>query len=311
MMSTRGRSIYLLTALVLGFWGIPAPAMAEETEVPRPPRLLGDARSFSRVIRPIQPHTSLALLAGHTWGAEVKGVSHDQWRWALVAEGAVGRTGLFLELPLVLDVGHAQGLYGPGEASVAGLGDVRLGADVAILHCALGGLPLTLGSGVQITAPTGGQRQVDPETPFVMAPPITFGPSLWALSGGLGLAVGPWRGLSVQLNADILGLLRDEPDRPQRKEEWLFGALALVVSYRVLPWLVPLIQLDTQLEFIGLNPLRQLVFLEPALRVRIHKRLALDLGVRIPLGSESENEQRLSASVAITVGLGRRGEEAW
>lgn len=310
-MSSEGRCTPSLAALVLVCICHPAPAAAEEEEAPRPPRLVSDARSFSRVIRPIQPRTSLAVLAGHTWGPEVQGVSRNQWRWALVAEGAFGRTGLFLELPLVLDVGHALGLYGPGQASVAGLGDLRFGVDVAILHVAPRGLPLTLGAGVQITAPTGGARQVDPETPFVMAPPVTFGPSLWALSGGLGLAVGPWRGLAVQLNVDMVGMLRGEPDRPGHKEDWLFGGLALVISYDALPWLVPLIQLDTQLEFIGLSPLRQLIFLEPALRVRIHSRLALDLGVRIPLGSESEGEQRLSASAMITVGLGRQGEEPW
>jgi hypothetical protein len=286
-------------------------AAAAQGGVPRPPRLASDARSLGRVVRPVQPRTSLAVVGGYTLGDEAAGVRRDQWRWALIAEGAYGRAGLFLELPVVLDTGHGEGLYGPGKASVAGLGDLRFGVDVAILHARPGGVPLTLGAGVQITAPTGGAREVIPEAPFVSPPPVSFGPSLWSLRGGAGLTAGPWRGLSAQLNADMLGLLRDEQDLPNRKEDWLFGALALVISYRASPWLVPMIQLDSQLEILGKSPLRQLVYLTPAARVRIHRRLALDLVVRIPLGSESEAEQRLSAGAVITVGLGRRGEEAW
>jgi len=239
-------------------------------------------------------------------------VRRDQWRWALVLEGALGDVGLFIEIPVLLDSVTTEGLYGPGTGREAGLGDLRFGMDLALLRWRPLGIPLMIGMGAQVTAPTSDEREVVPRTPFVPAPPVSTGPGILAYSGGLVLAGGPWCGLSVQVNADLAGRRYNAPGVPDREEDRLFGAAALVITYRApLGWITPMVQVDGHFEIIGASPLRQLVFLTPAVRVRLHSRLALDLGARIPLGDESEAIQRVSAGLTITVGLGAEGEEAW
>ena len=305
--------------LALGLLGLalavgwPAPSLGQEgAAASRPPRLHGDARAFSRVVRPAQPRTSVGVGVVYARGAEADHLRRDQWRWALVLEGAYDDVGAFLEIPLTLDSVATEGLYGPGEGSSAGLGDLSVGVDIALLHGRPLGIPLVLGMGAQVILPTSDEREVVPRTPFVPAPPVSTGPGLLAYSGGLALAAGPWHGLSVQLNADMQGRRYNAPGRPDREEDRLFGGVALVVAYLApFGWITPIVQVDGQLEIIGGNPLRQIIFLSPALRVRPHGRLAFDLGARIPLGEESQAAQQVSAGLTITVGLGPLGEEAW
>ncbi len=299
----------VVASLLVAATAVAAPP--EPPPVPRPPRLPAGPRYFGRVVRPIEPRNSIAVQVGHTWGRREPAVDRDQWRWSFLAEYAYGRVGLFLEVPVVLDTARSGGVYGEAAAESAGLGDLRFGGGVRLIRFRLKGLHCAWGAGVQLTAPTGKERRVAPENLGVPVPAVSFGPALWTLSGGTGLSMGPLAGFSMQLNADLIGMLRDEEDRPNRKEDWLFVGLSTVFSYGGLPWLVPLVQIEAQLEIVGINPLRQLIFIGPALRIRPHSRVALDLGVRIPLGGESETEQAFSMGGVISVGMGRTGDRSW
>jgi len=301
----------LLLTLILA---VPALLPYEAAAAPgaeRPARLMGGARYFARSVRPVEPRSSLGLQAGHVWGNRAPGVEREQWRWSLLLEGALGRAGVGVEIPVVLDRAIADGVYGEGSGSVLGVGDIRLAADVRILRFSLGAAPVAWGAGIQVSLPTGKARLVEPDNPVLSAPDVSFGPARWTLSGGTALALGPVAGFSMQLNGDLIGILRDAVDRPLIKEDWLFGAVALNLAYAGLPWLVPMVQVDAQFEIIGINPLRQLFFVGPALRVRPHPRVRVDVGVRIPVGAEAEKEHRLSVGVVLAVGLGREGDEAW
>jgi hypothetical protein len=159
------------------------------------------------------------------------------------------------------------------------------------------GASWTLGAGSQISAPTGGARPVRPATPHLPAPRHVFGPAKWTASAGGALAVEPTAALTVQLNVDVIGHLRDVRDHPILKKHWLFGAASACGAYRLLGWLVPLLQIDLQLELVGESELRQLLFVCPALRITPWSRISVDVGLRVPVREETREEHRLSMGV--------------
>lgn len=294
------------------YQGAPTAApIAPRPSSERPPRIPSSPRYFGRVVRPVQPRTSATLSIGHVQGGRRDGVEPEQWSVSVTAEAAYRWVGAFLELPLVADSVSTEGVYGEGSASVTGAGDLRFGLDARLRSWRGLAALWTVGVGAQATAPTGSARVVTPAAPHVPAPDHRFGPAEWTTSGGAGLAVAlPRIGLDLQLNADLLAHLWDD-DRTGALVGQLFGALALVGSYRLFPWLIPMLQIDLQLELYGEQKLRQLVLLCPALRFRPLPRIAIDLGARLPVRRETRDEHRLSVGLSISVGLGPEGDDAW
>lgn len=302
-------SACLLSCLVGAGMLLPQVVLAEQPL--RPPRLPSSPRTFGRVLRSLQPRTSAALKAGHVWGSRVDGVDERQWCFAAEVEAAWYAVGMFFEAPLVADTARTEGVYGSAEASARGAGDLRFGGDWAIASWEILDHFLILGAGTQITAPTGHARRVQPPTPHVRAPSHSFGPATWTTSVGAGLAVVGSGHYSLQLNGDLVAHLRDAPGSPVTATHWIFGGLALGGALRVLPWLVALLHWDLQLELHGQNELRQLVFAIPALRIEPVDRIALDLGLRLPVRQETRNEHRLSFGLVLSLGLGPERDHAW
>jgi hypothetical protein len=244
----------------------------------------------------------VALGLGQVWGGITDGVEQEQLSIAVEAEVAWRRFGLFLNAPLVVDTAYTTGIYGDGAASVIGAGDLGFGIDVLIGSWRGLGIPWSVGAGTQLTAPTGGSRRVEPETPLLAAPFHEFGPSKWTASLGAGLVTRPAPNLHLQLNADLVAHLRDDRDTPGQATHWLFGALALSCAADWLDWLVPMVGVDLQLELRGrTHALRQLIFISPALRLRPRPWLTVDLGLRAPVRQETRDEHRLS--LGLTVGI--------
>jgi len=296
-----------LVTLLAGSWlALSSPSAAADTP-PRPPRLPSSPRAFGRVVRPVQPRTSLALESGHLWGRTGQGVEEQQLSFGLVAELGWGRLGAFLEAPVVFDTVSGEGVYGWGTASTRGAGDLRFGLDGLVLAFRRWGWTWEVGAGCQATAPTSGRRWVQPDAPYLPAALHELGPPRWTVAVGAGLAARPNRSTILQLNADLLSHLRDAPDG-----YWLFGALSLTAGWRPLSWLVPLLLLDCQLEMVGrTSALRQLVFAVPALRLHPTSRVAVEVGVRLPLRRETWEEHRLSIGATISLGLGPERDDAW
>jgi hypothetical protein len=284
-------------------------ARADELTV-RPPIMPSSLRYFVRSPRPIEPRTGVALLAGQLWGPQVQGVDRRQAMADLLLEAGWWRLGAFLELALVLDSARTQGVYGAGEASVRGAGALRSGVDAPVHTGTRRALRWHLSVGAQDTAPTGGERRVQPQTPQLPAPVHRFGPEAWIISGGAAAAL-QRRRLTVQLNADLIGFARHPPPVSGERSGWLFAGVALGSGYRLCRWLTALLQLDAQLELYGQRSLRQLIFAVPTLRLRPAPRFALDVGVRAPLWRESWDAQRLFVGGALHVGLGPRGDHGW
>jgi hypothetical protein len=276
----------------------------------RPPVLPSSQRYFVRSARPIEPRTGVALLAGQLWGPEVQGVDRRQVMADLLLEAGWWRLGAFLEVALVLDGARTQGVYGAGEASVRGAGDLRFGVDALLHTWVRRALRWHLSVDVQITAPTGGERSVQPQSPQLPAPVHTFGPEAWIISGGAAAAL-QRRHLTVQLNADLTGFVRHVESVSSERSGWIFAGVSLVGAYRVCRWLTPLLHLDAQLELEGQHSLRQLLFAVPTLRLRPAPRVALDVGVRVPLSRESWDAARLFIGGALYIGLGPRGDHGW
>lgn len=287
-------------------------ARAERTQIPRPPRLQASPRHFGRALRPEQPRTSVALQLAKVWGGVQQGVEPEQLATGVLVELGLGRWGAFIDATLVFPSARTEGVYGPGEASTRGAGDLRFGADAHLLTRAVWGRSCHLGLGLQVSAPTAGERWLQPETPILAAPRFQLGPARWTVSGGPAVAADPGAGFALQLNADLVGrVLRDRDDAIHDNDE-LFGALALMLAQRPVAWLTAMVVLDAQLELAGRqHALRQLLFVEPALRVRPTPRIALDLGVRLPLRQETRDEQRFSLGFTLEVGLGPEGDRAW
>jgi hypothetical protein len=294
-------------ALLAGLWlALPSSSTAADNP-PRPPRLPSSPRAFGRVVRPVQPRTSLALETGHLWGRTGQGVEEQQLSFGLVAELGWGGLGAFLEAPVVFDTVTSEGVYGEGTASSRGAGDLRFGLDGLVLALRRWGWAWELGVGCQATAPTSGGRWVQPDAPHLPAPHHQLGPPGWTVAVGTGLAARPNPRAILQLNADLLGHVRDARDG-----YWLFGAVSLAAGWRPLSWLAPLLLLDCQLEMVGRqSALRQLVFAVPALRLHPTSRIAVDLGVRLPLRRETWEEHRLSIGATISYGLGPERDDAW
>ena len=283
-----------------------------EQRLPRPPRLPTSPRHFGRTLCPIQPGTSVALEAGQVWAGVRDGVELEQIAVGFVAEASYRRLGLFLEAPLVFDRVRTEGVYGQGDASARGAGDLAFGARAWIRSFRLLGRRWELGSGLHVTAPTGGDRWVQPEAPLLSAPRHRLGPARWTTS--VSPAVGGWIApkLALQLEAGLVLHVVDDRNAPGFHNRWLFAAVGLAAAYRPLPWLTPLLALDTQLEMYGRqHSLRQLAFAMPAIRVALWRRVAVDIGLRIPLTGETWDEHRLSLAVTVSLGLGPGGDDAW
>lgn len=286
---------------------------AAHARPPRPPRLPSSPRHFARTMRPVQPRTSVALQVGQLLGGTQQGVDPEQSTLGLIAELAAGRFGMFVDAALVRRAVRTEGVYGFGRSEgPQELADLRFGADARLLCRTVHGTPWALGLGLQGSAPTGGERSLQPATPLLPAPTHRFGPAAWSVGGGPRLAGEPGLDLALQLDLDLVGYLRDARDQPWLHRNWLFGAVALLVAYQRWVAVTPMLALDLQLEMYGRQPaLRQLLFAAPALRLRPLPRLAVDLGLRVPLTPEAANEQRLSYGVTVEVGLGPEGDDAW
>ena len=282
------------------------------TPVLRPPRLPASPRHFGRDVRPEQPRTSVALQLAKVWGGVQQGVEPEQLATGVLVELGLGRWGAFVDATVVFQSARTEGVYGPGEASTRGAGDLRFGGDAHVLSWTPWGRPCHLGLGLQVSAPTAGERWLQPETPILPAPRFQLGPARWTVSAGPVIAADPGAGFALQLNADLIGrVLRDREDAVHENDE-LFGAFALMLAQRPVSWLAAMIVLDVQLELLGRqHALRQLLFVEPALRVRPTPRIAIDLGVRLPLRQETRDEQRFSLGFTVAIGLGPEGDRAW
>jgi hypothetical protein len=288
------------------------PARAAPGEASRPPRHPASPQHFGRVQRPVQPRTTVAAFAGYFRGREVSHHQESQGAFGLLAELAIWRLGLFIELPLALQIASTEGVYGRGSGSTLGAGDLRFGLDGALVRFSRWGLAWQLGAGAQVSAPTRHAARVYPRTPELSAPWHAFAEERWTISTGAGLSAASDLGLSGQLNVDLLLQVRDAPDLHWYRNPSLLVCTALTVGYRPLPWLEPLLQLDLLLEAYGLQvDLRQMLFLAPALRLWPLSRLAVDLTARISVTDEARNESAWSLGVAITVGLGPRADGAW
>jgi len=286
-------------------------ARAEQL-VPRPPRLQASPRHFGRALRPEQPRTSVALQLEKVWGGVRQGVEPEQLATGVLVELGLGRWGAFVDATVVFQSARTEGVYGAGAASTRGAGDLRFGADAHLLSWVLWGHFCHLGLGLQVSAPTAGERWLQPDTPILAPPRFQLGPARWTVSAGPAVAAGLGAGFALQLNADLIGrVLRDRQDTIHENDE-LFGALALLLAQQPVPWLTALVVLDVQLELLGRqHALRQLLFVAPALRVRPTPRIALDLGIRLPLRQEARDEQRFSLGFTVEIGLGPEGDRAW
>lgn len=282
----------------------------------RPPRLPSSPRFFARETRPAQPRSSVGLFASHLWGSDVQGVRQREWITGLTVELAVGRFGGFFEVPMVWDYAEAEGVYGHGAASEIGVGDVRFGLDALLFSFSLRETRWQIGVGVQVSAPTTEARQVEPEVPYLPTLPVIVGSARWVVSHGPSLAVTwPW-GLTAQVNTGLSMQAQTGELSWHRDPRW-FAEGSLSAVYRPLWWLAPMLQLDLQLELYGAPELRQLIFISPGLRLRPHRRLTVDLGLRIPIREETWREHRLSVGVVIALdmtdffsGAGASGREA-
>lgn len=204
---------------------------------------------------------------------------------------------------MVWDEASTEGVYGHGAASASGVGDVRFGLDIKLCSFWWKGMWWHVGTGIQVAAPTSGVRRVEPDTPYLAVPTVELGPARWTVSHGPALAVArPQWDLSAQLNADVTAQVWAD-GQSWHNNPRLFGSVALSVVHQSLWWLAPMLTWDFRFEMHGEPRLRQLVFVSPAVRVQPHRRVALDLGLRIPLGEEAQNEQELSVAVVVTVGL--------
>lgn len=276
--------------------------------VERPPLLPASPRHLARAQRPVEPRSAVVVSASHLWGGEQQGVTEAQTTAALLLELAWWRLGAFLEAPLVIDAARTQGVYGEGTATARGAGDLRFGLDAVIRRWPRRRARWLLGAGLQVSAPTGGARRARPQTPFLPAPDHTFGPGRWTVSAGPAAAVRAGR-VSLQLNADIVVHHLDAP--AEGRTSWLFAGVALAGGLRVTPWLIALLQLEAQLELYGRHSLRQLLFAAPALRLRMTRRIALELAARVPAWREAWDEQHFAIGAALAVGAGPRGDDAW
>ena len=265
--------------------------------------LAASPRYLARQLRPVQPRTSAGVFLAHTWGSTRQGVKQRQWSAGVSAELAFWRLGAFLEVPMVWEEASTEGVYGPGEASASGIGDVRFGMDMELTSFQWKGLWWHVGAGVQVAAPTSGARQVEPDTPYLAVPSVELGPARWTVTHGPALAVAhPRWNLAAQLNADVTAQVWAGGQRWQR-DPHLFASAALSLSWEPWWWLAPMLLWDFRFELYGEPRLRQLVFVSPAVRVRPHRRVSVDVGLRIPLGEEATDQQALSVGVAVTVGL--------
>lgn len=252
----------------------------------------------------MQPRTSAGVFVAHLWGSELYGVRQREWIAGISVELALGRVGAFLELPMVWDSLETEGVYGPGGASAAGAGDLRFGVDVLLHTFRWQGFWWYLGTGIHVAAPTSEARQVEPDTPYLAAPPVELGSGRWTVSLGPALAVTrPSWGLSAQLNSGLTAQVRSSGHSWHRNPQ-LFADVALSVIYQPLWWLAPMMLWDIQLELYGEPELRQLVFFSPALRVKPHRSVSVDLGLRIPIREETTRQQRLSLGINVSVELG-------
>ena len=251
----------------------------------------------------MQPRSSVSVFAAHTWGSELEGVRQRQWSTGVTAELALGRFGGFFEVPVVWDSAVTEGVYGAGQASVVGVGDLRFGFDAVLRSFRWRGMSWQLGLGVQVATPTSEDRQGEPDTPYLAAPPVVMGSARWTLSHGPALAVSwPRRGLSAQLNAG-LSVQVQTGALPWHRNPHLFGDASLAVIYQPLWWLAPMLLWDLQFELYGAPELRQLIFVSPALRVKPHPQVSVDLGLRIPIREETRMEHRLSVGIVISLEL--------
>lgn len=268
-----------------------------------PPRLPASPRYFGRAIQSVTPESAVTLQTGHVWGARVDGVAQEQLTVAVEGEVAWHGIGVFLTAPLQLDIARTEGVYGPGQASVAGAGDLRFGLDLRLRQWERWGARWILGAGARSSAPTGGARVVYPDSPHLGAPRHVFGPAKWTASAGAALAVELQELLTVQLNLDSIGHFRDVRAHPFEPKHWLFGAVAVAAAYQLLPWLVALLQVDLQLELYGHGQLRQLLFVGPALRFLAGHGLGVDVGLRAPIRQESSAEHRFSVGASLRLAL--------
>jgi len=299
----------LLTLMLL-------PPHASADLMPRPPRLPAAARHFGRALQPAQPRTGVALELGQLWGGTVEGMEPEQLALVFVVEAShllpgTMQLGLHLAAPVVFDRVSTEGVYGRGDARARGAGDLGLGATMLLRSFRPWGRLATLAVKLELTAPTGGDRWVQPQTPMLPAPRYQLGPARWGIVSGptLGLEMGR---LTLQLDADLMLHVVDERDRPGWHNRWLFGGVALNAAYRPLRWLTQLLALETQLEMYGRQyALRQLLFAVAAIRLHPLTRLDLDLGLRVPLTGEARDAQRLSFGITVGVGLGPREDHAW
>jgi hypothetical protein len=308
--------VALALSLSLGLAG-DRPAVAAEAEplVPRPPILFSSPRTFGRNARPVEPRTSLALEGGYLLGRVVNGVEEQGASVGILAEAALGPAGVFLEAPLVFDRASTEGIYGPGSGSVRGAGDLLFGVDALVGRPAYRGIPLRIGLSASASVPTAGERTIVPETPLVPSPPHHLPAKRWTLSVGGAVALATRFGLSAQANLDLLLHLHDRPleSSPEARSTAVFASPSLTLAYRHprLPLVIPLLELDLDLELVGLSSLRQLVFLHPGLRICPHPRVAIDLGARIALHDETAREQRAQLGVLVGIALGPEGDGAW
>jgi hypothetical protein len=268
-----------------------------------PPRLPASPRYFGRAVRSVTPGTAVTLQTGHVWGARVDGVAQEQLTVGVEGEVAWRGLGVFFSAPLQLDIARTEGVYGAGQASVAGAADLRFGLDLRLRRWESWGARWTLGAGARSSAPTGGARAVYPDTPHIGAPRHVFGPAKWTASTGAALAVELREVFTMQLNLDLIGHFRDLRDHPVEEQHWLFAAVAASTAYQLLPWLVALLQIDLQLELFGRGQRRQLLFIGPALRFLAGYGISVDAGLRAPVRQESSAEHRFSVGASLRLAL--------
>ena len=285
----------------------PVRADAVHREALRPLRSPVSPRHLTRRVRPAAPRTGGWLELARVWGRSARGVEEGMWQVAAEGEVALGPVGLAVGVPLEQHLMRTEGIFGPGDASVWSGGDLRLGLDLCPLRRSPSDVPLVVGLGGQVTIPTEGDLTVRPHTPEVGAPAHTFfapGPTV-DLSAAL--AVGPWRGLSTQVSADLLLRWVDLPARSLDVSPWVFAGLALDLGWQPLSWLALVAQLDTQMELRDRGPrtaLRQLVWLGGGVRVKPWGRWWLEASGRGGLGDETRDISRFSCGVSVGYGGG-------
>jgi hypothetical protein len=282
---------------------------------PRPPLLLSSPRSFGRTDRPVRPRNLLGLGAGYLFGPAAGGVEEEQGALGVVLVGALGPAGAFLETTLLFDRAVTEGIYGRGEGSARGAGDLVFGAGAALRRFAPRGLPLDVGVSATASAPTGDERAAVFATPVVPAPPHRFAAKRWTASAGGRASLSTPFGLHVQASLDLLLHVHARPidATPESRSFAIFAApsVSFALRHPRAPFIVPLFEVDLDLELVGKSQLRQLVFLRPGVRLRAHPRLSLEVGARIPVREESRSEARAQLGILLEIPLGPDGDSPY